>query len=280
MDGGEDWRDKKVISVVMPYFNRLKHLQVTLKTFEQSANKDFEIIIVDDGSDTSQRACLATNDSMLNLKVFEIEAKDKWWANPCHVMNLGFQKSKGDVIVMQSPECAHFGDVLSHVAQHVNSKNYVVYACKSGGADLNKRLWAILDSVRFVQLYDEIVRPEMKRNKGWYQHPLYNPRGYHFLAALTRKNLFEVLNGFDERYAQGHAFDDNEFLERAKRSPLQIDFLSHEPCCCVHQHHVPIYLGKSMGDIWKRNYNLFHMVTKKEKGWKAQKGVVDLNNGG
>lgn len=266
------------ISVVMPYYNRLSQLRVTLKTISMSSYKDIEIVIVDDASEENQKAKSIVDSFSLNIKVINVEKEEKWWANPCHAFNIGFREAKGDVIILQSPECLHYGDVLSYVVSHIKENSYLVFSCKNLNNDITARLQPICAIENPLNQLELLLGQELKIMRGWYNHPRRNARGYHFLSAITRENLFEVLNGFDERYSKGHAFDDDEFLERIKRSPIEIEMVDSIMCCCAHQYHTPIFPGCSEGRIWQINYDLFHMTTKREKTWKAEKGIEDLSD--
>ncbi|TFG72279.1 MAG: glycosyltransferase, partial [Flavobacteriales bacterium] len=44
-----------MISIVTSYYNRLKLFEQTLRTIKKSEVKDFEFVVVDDGSDPGQR---------------------------------------------------------------------------------------------------------------------------------------------------------------------------------------------------------------------------------
>jgi hypothetical protein len=49
---------------------------------------------------------------------------------------------------------------------------------------------------------------------GWYCHPKHRPRPYHFVSAMHTSDLLDM-NGFNEEFAQGNCFDDDDFALRA-----------------------------------------------------------------
>lgn len=214
-----------MISIVMAYYNRLPQLKYTLKTFEKSSCKNFEVVIVDDYSfkDHSINQ-LPREYPSLNLKIINMQdiSSKKTYIGPSIPYNVGFQKSQGDKIIIQNPECCHMGDVISYAENNLHDNLYLSFHCFASG----KRELDQLHRTNFLDVNTS--------NGRWYNHIVHRPVSYHFTTALTRKDLIE-LNGFDERYAQGINFDDDEFIERIKKKGLEIKFVE-EPWV-IHQYH-------------------------------------------
>lgn len=216
----------------MAYYNRLPQLRYTLKTFEKSNFKDFEVVIVDDYSaDIHSLDQLPKEYPSLNFQIIKMKelSDKKTYVSPSVPYNVGFRKSKGDKIIIQNPECCHMGDVISYTQQHLNDGTYLSFHCFASG----KRE---LDNLHKTGILDI-----EKSNGRWYNHEIHRPASYHFTTAITRKDLID-LNGFDERYAAGHSYDDDEFIERIKKNNLKIQFVS-DPWS-VHQYH-----GKSFNNV-------------------------------
>ena len=77
------------------------------------------------------------------------------------------------------------------------------------------------------------------------------------------------MGGFDERYAKGIAFDDNEILLRIKRKGLTINIVD-DPFV-VHQHHYSEFNWAGITntqELLDKNKKLFNEVTLKETNWK------------
>jgi len=261
------------ISVVMSYYNRLELLHFTLRTIECSPLKDScEVIIVDDASDLEQAVSQIVDKVSLNIKLITIPREEKWWINPCVPFNRGFREASGDVVIIQSAECFHFGDLLSYAVNYTTEGNYLVYSTKQIPDGVTKILSLFNNSPCNVikNKIQEIIEPLKDRTNQWYQHPVHNPTCYHFTSSIKRKNLIEGLGGFDERYAKGYCFDDNEFLERIRRSPFELVNVPPDSVFSVHQFHrslLPLTVNKDSS--WLKNYHLFNDCTKAEKTWKA-----------
>lgn len=118
---------KTKISIVMTSLNRKTQILFTLKSFIQYSKKyNFEIIIVDDGSDVSIED-IKTRFFMLNIKIISISKEDKKGVNAVIAYNAGFKHATGDIIVIQNAEILHSGDVLQNVLKYVSNENYVVF---------------------------------------------------------------------------------------------------------------------------------------------------------
>lgn len=214
-----------MISIVMAYYNRLIQLEFTLQTLTKSLHKNFEVVIVDDYSN-KENSLNHIQDKFptLQINLLEMEkiSKVKNYVGPSIPYNVGFRHSKGSSIIIQNPECCHMGDIVSYVEKNLTDENYLSFHCFATG----KRE---LDSLHSTGVF------AIDKSKGrWYNHKIHRPASYHFTTAITRKNLAD-LNGFDERYAIGLNYDDDEFIERIKLKGLDIKFVDSP--MVLHQYH-------------------------------------------
>ena len=214
-----------MISIVMAYYNRLPQLRYTLKTMENSLSENFEIVIVDDySSEQHSLDTLPEEFESLNFNIIKMQDIDptKTYVGPSIPYNVGFRESQGDKIIIQNPECCHMGDVISYTDNNLTDNNYLSFHCFASG----KRELTELHTNNYLDVTTSSGR--------WYNHSVHRPASYHFTTAITRKNLIE-LNGFDERYAAGFNYDDDEFIQRIKKQELTIQFVD-EPWV-IHQYH-------------------------------------------
>lgn len=240
----------------MTYYDRLVQLKKTLASFLKYDPMEFNVIIVDDGSPEP------IDIPKMPFDVTIIRIENKKWYNPVSVFNTGFlnaikmQDRHPDIIIIQNAECFHVGDILTY-AKRVTDETYIAF----GAYSLNQH---------------EDVKGYVLMNDRWYNHPQFNPTGYHFCSAITTKNLIKI-NGFDERFSQGIAYDDNYLLHQIKSLGLKIELTSLP--YVLHQWH-PKYnswsseeLDKKQGLIEKNrllyeeliknnNYRGVHILTK------------------
>jgi GT2 family glycosyltransferase len=261
-----------MISIVSAYHNRRDLLINTLKTINTTSG-DVEYIVVDDCSSEEHRI-----EDLVEvfpfLKVIRLEKEDKWYVNPCVVFNKGFKEAKGDVIILQNPECLHVGDIIGKALQ-VKDDEYLSFGCYSIDQNKTKSISEhLINTTNVEETLLSVVEPNYSPvssdgDNGWYNHSLLRPVGYHFCSSITRKNL-EELGGFDERFAHGIAYDDNEILLRIRRKGLQIKIINKP--FVVHQWHYTShnYQHLNTTELINKNRDLLTVVSS-ETTWASNK---------
>ena len=224
-----------MISVVTAYYNRKELFTRTLETMAQSKVSNYEVVAVDDGSEDNQRLEPLQKEFPF-LRVIRLEATNKWYSNPCIPFNIGLREARGEVIILQNPECLHEGDILNYVQESAARGVYLSFACfslnqeQTGELTTNTKWKSEFTSK--IQALD--TKPLRDGESGWYNHSIYNPRAYHFCSTIMREDL-SLLGGFDERYAGGTAFDDDDLLHRIRMAGLNIRIVDSP--FVYHQHH-------------------------------------------
>jgi len=262
---------EKMISLVMTYHNRLQQTRITLRSIEHYCqNKsDLEIIIIDDASNPDQLATQAIQGINLPIRVIYIPPEKHWWINPCVPFNIGIKEAQGDIICLQTPECVHVGgDLLGYFREHVTNQNYLVASCCLSLTEISyqyPRFEEFLNISNNVELADKIVKTVSEaKNKCWCKIP------YHFLSAMSRNNMNQ-LGGFDELFADGYAFDDDEFLFRIEESGLKVEILDPSKGFVIHQWHSKSSKYHGGCPEWNRN---------KERLFKLYNGKRDTSRWG
>lgn len=249
-----------MVSIVMTYFERSTQLRNTLLSFvEHGYGPDVEVIIVDDGS-VAERAELPAFGYDFDIRIIYIEPAAKWYSNSCIPFNLGFAAARGDIVILQNAECLHLGNIVRHARANISESNYLSYACYSLDEATSKAIDIPGNRLQSIsQLVNSDEAPTVDGGNGWYNHSAFRPAAYHFCAAILKANLLR-LGGFDERYARGIGYDDNEILERIRNLPLEVRIVDEE--IVVHQYH---YSNRQIDDRFKelyhRNWVLFHFYT-------------------
>ena len=224
------------ISIVMAYHDRRVQLIKTLESIRYYG--DPEIIVVDDAS--TERI------DDLDVKVVRINPEEKWWINGGSIQfNIGFAHATKDIIIMQNPECIHVGNILEYIK---TLKRNQVFSFAAYSLDVH------LEYDKYnSQMLKEYIMSQPQRiqvaHHGWYNHSIHRPEAFHFCNAIYRKDL-EMIGGFDERFANGIGFDDNDLVRRIKKAGIKIQIID-DPFV-IHQKHK----RTDYADVWvKRMLN-------------------------
>lgn len=256
----------------MAYYNRKHLLYQTLRTIIQNTAPElkelFEVIIVDDGSDgdhiLNSEELLKFN---LNLQLVSIKKSEKQWVSNCVPTNIAFEHSQGEIIILQNPECLHAGYIIKCVLNELKENQYWAFGCYTANEEQTTKLQQLIDVSPKA-----LVKALHPMNPQWYCHTYYRAAPYHFLATMYRKH-FEEMGGFDERYAQGVAYEDDEFLLRLRRKGLDIAIIDNP--FCIHQCHPNVNQNQPNGKLYtQRNRELFHNITCKEDTWKVNNNAI------
>ncbi len=235
------------ISVVMGYYKRKPQLLKTLQYFNNNYTKyNYEVIIVDDNSETSHQLDDIVSNYNFPIKHVKISKEEKGdRINPCVTYNKGFNVAEGKRVIIQNPECIHVGDVMQCVMENLNNNDYIAFSCYNclsqelteellGNSNLiNDKSYTFRNTPEFKSHFKVIT------GTPWYNHPIHRPVHYHFCAAIMNDNL-KMLGGFNEEFSDGHSYDDNEILLSIHYN-LKLNIKTLDPntskCFVVHQWH-------------------------------------------
>lgn len=243
------------ITIVMPYYDRQYQLEKTLSTISKSAHSDFSLVIVDDGSPSP----IKLPDVPFPVEIIRITSKS--WTNCSPVWNYGFNKAlegSPDAIFLQSAECYHVGDVLSHVDQNLKEDNYLAYGC----FQVDKS--TTFSDHDIIKLSTD-CRSKVTGNPGgngqnaWWNHSTINPMPQYWGCAITANNIIKI-NGIDERFANGYAIEDGYFVWQIAKAGLRIDIIDYP--FVVHQWHDRIY-PPNVPSLVRKNKSLYESLIKK-----------------
>jgi hypothetical protein len=268
----------------MAYRDRKAQFVRTLHSIAASTlARDVEVVVADDASRPEERLEDLIEECPFPLRVLRLDPKKRWWINPCVPFNQAIAACTGDLLIVQNPECFHVGDVLAHAAARVGAPHYVTYGCYSLDRSTTEGLGTAgafdpSEDRAFVERVCTRVpvfnHAPVEGSLGWYNHSQFRPVAYHFCAAL-RRDTMKDLGGFDERFAHGVGFDDDELLARICRLGLRVSIVD-EPCV-LHQWHYTTGGYGGIGDAeagekaFKHNSQLYRTVTLRETGWRANR---------
>lgn len=206
-----------IASVVIPTYNRAEVLKKTVLSLVKTKNKNYnwEIVIVDDGSDEKNRE--------LNKKLTIISKKVKLYmknnGGPASARNLAIQKAKGEILIFINDDTLvddYFID--KHINFHQYNKNLNIglvgqYLVPNFELKSPAMLW-FLEKSGLNFFYDE--KRIINNFAPWY---------YFWTCNLSVKKLFFSKNNlhFDEDFKMA-AWEDVEFGYRADKCGLKLKF--------------------------------------------------------
>lgn len=267
------------VSIVMANHNRRKLLINTLKTIEfYNKDRDIEVIVVDDNSDKSESIVDVPGLFKIPVIIIPIEKSDKKWMCCCMPFNIGFSYATGNIIIIQNPENLHVGDIVGYALKHSVINVFLSFALYSMNQEESTKLIkktiskGIFEGIRLKEAIGTFVGKKEQWKDGdtcWYNHSMYQPAGNHLISAIRRTDL-EDLNGFDERYGLGFAYDDFEFKVRILRKKMIIKIID-DPFA-VHQRHALAAYDKNKAEF-VRNGELLSNCTLKESFYRAPANI-------
>ena len=114
-------------SIVVAVYNRPEEMSELLESIFNQEYRDFEIIVVDDGSQKSSRDIVNHYKNKLKIKYFYIENK-----GPALARNFGVNKSEGDWIIFFDSDCTIPKNYFFEINNFLNNNEIDFY----GGPDM------------------------------------------------------------------------------------------------------------------------------------------------
>jgi hypothetical protein len=255
----------------MTYHNRPVQLRNTLKAmsfYMDMSSPDLELIIVDDASDEDKKAKDVLKSMCIPAIVVNVPVEMKTWTNPSVPYNLGFAQATKEIVIIQNSECLPIGDVFENVRKEVTDHNYVVFQTYSTN---QKQFQEITDISPIYTgepgqdgrdwLHEVYMKIMPFESRNWYHHLQHLPTWYHFTTAMTLENL-RKLKGFNEVFANGYCFEDNEFLFRIRKM-LTITDIPENEAIIIHQWHPKNPDLHGGCPLWERNRILWDQIRNK-----------------
>jgi len=268
------------ISIVSAYYDRKDLLLHTLTSMAYSEFKDFEYVIVDDGSAENHRVEDLVG-SYPFIRVIRIEPSQKWHCNPCIPFNIGLKAAVGNIIIIQNPECIHIGDVISRARRSAELNKYLVFSCYSLSRNNTSKLREINFSAPIENIKLQLLNtigPFLPRScdthdryDSWFAHPIHRRCLFNFLTVIMREDLYD-LGGFDEDFAKGFAYDDTNFASRIEKRKMVVDIIE-EPFC-LHQYHDAVLQMVPGFALKERTNRLLYEEKLKNPGYRASNSLL------
>lgn len=231
-----------MFSIVVPLDpNRLEQFKVTKRLYDKMPQKK-EFLIPTRNIEILDNYF---NKHKLMKNVEFIPYTHETGFNCSKALNLGVSNAQYDSIIITSPEVKPTTNVLEQLSECIGSN----VVCQVADENENGSIGQILVSQTF--------RSD-------------NP-GMYFLAMFNKRDI-ESINGWDEEFMKGYAYEDNDFGERWNRAGLP--FQIREDIQGIHQYHPR---SETIPNGLSINANHFHDNTEARIVW-VDNGLTKTNN--
>jgi glycosyltransferase involved in cell wall biosynthesis len=253
-------------SIIAAFYNRIDYLKLVLAGFDRQTEKDFELIIADDGSRKDIVEEIKVIQTVHSFPLKHIWQDDKGFRKN-KILNKAVVNSESDYLIFIDADCVpHRGFVEGHLnfakkqasltgrrvnlSQKITSELSVQNVCE--GFLEKKFIRLSLDGI-FGESVD-VEKGIYIRNK--FLLSLFNKKNRGLLGcnfSLFKNDLIKI-NGFDERYEAPSIGEDSDVQFRLELSGVKIKSINHIA--------VQYHLFHKLQERPQRNLALFEEIQK------------------
>src|SRR5690606_12160605 len=169
-------------SIIIPLYNRPQEIEELLVTLENQDYKNFELIIVEDGSKLDARPIVASFADKLNIRYFFKENGGQGFAR-----NYAFERAKGDYFVMFDSDCLIPPNYLTIVRDYLEKNKLDAY----GGPDAAHESFTPVQKAISYSMTSPFTTGGIRGNK---KHiGTFHPRSFNM--GISRE-VYEKVGGF------------------------------------------------------------------------------------
>jgi glycosyltransferase involved in cell wall biosynthesis len=255
-------------TAVISFYNKIDALKLVLAGFERQTEKNFEIILADDGSNSGVINELKhlMAESPLNIK--HVWHDDQGWRKNI-ILNKAIVESHADYIIFSDGDCIpHRNYIKEHITARCNnqvltgrrvllskriSDLLTVHMVRKGYLEHVLVFWMIVE--RMFGRGQHIENALYIKSK-WIRK-LINRKNKSLLGSnfsMYKEDLLKV-NGFDERYLLPYVGEDTDLEYRLRLNGCRFKHLKHL-AIQYHLYHKRLEYSESNNDIFNENKKL------------------------
>ncbi len=172
------------ISIIIAIFNRKDELFELLNSLSHQTDKDFEVIVVDDGSKINLRSTIEMFEEMLDIQFFR-----KPNSGPGLSRNYGARRAKNEWLVFVDSDVIVEENYIENI-----KKNIVKIPCDAfGGADKAHRGFNLMQKAISYSMTSVFTTGGIRGSKN--SVTKFQPRSFNM---GVKKSVFEEVGGFSE----------------------------------------------------------------------------------
>ena len=251
-------------SVIISFYKNIKYLKLVLSGFERQSERDFEIIIADDGSESTVGNQIEELSRVISFPVSQVWQEDKGFRKN-KILNRAIDSSNSDYIIFVDGDCVpHFKFVEEHLTncergfcltgRRVNLSQKFTDKLKEGNVKKG-----YLEKKLHLMILDGLFGKSNYVEKGFYVknnflRKIFNEKKRGLLGcnfSLFKKDLLSI-NGFDERYEAPSIGEDSDIQFRLELNGVKIKSLNNIA--------VQYHLYHKLQPRLQKNLDLFNQI--------------------
>jgi glycosyltransferase involved in cell wall biosynthesis len=251
-------------TIIAAFYNRLDYLNLVLAGFERQTEKNFELIIADDGSSEDVVREINKIIPEHSFPIKYIWQEDKGFRKN-KILNKAITESESDYLIFIDADCVpHRSFIEGHLTfstktfsltgRRVNLSEKITYLLSEKNVRngfLEKNLFLLIKDGMFGKSFDVEKGFYFKNN---FLLNFFNRKSRGLLGcnfSSFKKDLVKV-NGFDERYEAPSIGEDSDIQYRLELSGVKIKSINHTA--------VQYHLYHKLQARPQRNLELFELV--------------------
>lgn len=172
------------ISIIIAIYNRERELFELLTSLSKQTDKDFEVIIVDDGSLISLDKIITFFDNLLSIQFYR-----KTNSGPGLTRNYGAKRAKNNWLVFLDSDVIVEENYIAEVKKHISSSDSDAF----GGADKAHKGFNLMQKAISYAMTSLFTTGGIRGNKN--SMSKFQPRSFNM---GIKKSVFEKVGGFSE----------------------------------------------------------------------------------
>ncbi len=251
-------------SVIISFYKNIEYLKLVLAGFERQTERDFEIIIADDGSDENVTHQIEDLSKQISFRLIHVWQEDKGFRKN-KILNGAIVTSNSDYLIFVDGDCVPH---IKFVEEHLKSSEKKI--CLTGRrVNLSQKFTGklsvenistgYLDKNIFSMALDGLFGKSNYVEKGFYVknnflRKFFNKKKRGLLGcnfSLFKQDILSI-NGFDERYEAPSIGEDSDIQFRLELNGIKIKSLNNIA--------VQYHLFHKLQPRLQKNIDLFNLV--------------------